>query len=218
MIPFEPQIFGTAANNGQMIAEVSASHKSADMFRQLAQVLTGRAEAKRRVQRPALAAVRQAHEAQKLDLRARNTRRLNSCSVSVVEPPKLSVPRHRPPRRPWWRRRCSPRKARQACGPDAVSVRRPRRAAGHSAAPDPCAFADQHRAIVGRYAALGELLRGQGHHLRRFDRGDRSRATGAARRRFRARRNPRHRQRNHLDQEHRDVDFRAGRAARRHLQ
>ena len=47
MIPFEPQIFGTAANNGQMIAEVSASHKTADMFRQLAQILTGRAEAKR---------------------------------------------------------------------------------------------------------------------------------------------------------------------------
>jgi pilus assembly protein CpaE len=47
IIPFDPQLFGTAANNGQMIAEVSASHKTAEMFRQLAQVLTGRAEAKR---------------------------------------------------------------------------------------------------------------------------------------------------------------------------
>jgi len=47
VIPFEPQLFGTAANNGQMIAEVSANHKTADMFRQLAQVLTGRSEAKR---------------------------------------------------------------------------------------------------------------------------------------------------------------------------
>src|SRR3954463_12122303 len=47
VIPFEPQLFGTAANNGQMIAEVQASHKTAEMFRQLAQVLTGRAEAKR---------------------------------------------------------------------------------------------------------------------------------------------------------------------------
>jgi pilus assembly protein CpaE len=47
VIPFEPQIFGTAANNGQMIAEVSANHKTADLFRQLAQILTGRAEAKR---------------------------------------------------------------------------------------------------------------------------------------------------------------------------
>ncbi len=47
VIPFEPQMFGTAANNGQMIAEVSAGHKTAEMFLQLAQVLTGRAEAKR---------------------------------------------------------------------------------------------------------------------------------------------------------------------------
>jgi pilus assembly protein CpaE len=46
-IPFEPQIFGTAANNGQMIAEVSSGHKTAELFRQLAQILTGRAEAKR---------------------------------------------------------------------------------------------------------------------------------------------------------------------------
>ena len=46
VIPFEPQLFGTAANNGQMISEVSANHKTADMFRSLAQVLTGRAEAK----------------------------------------------------------------------------------------------------------------------------------------------------------------------------
>jgi pilus assembly protein CpaE len=47
VIPFEPQLFGTAANNGQMIAEVSSGHKTADMFRQIAQVMTGRAEAKR---------------------------------------------------------------------------------------------------------------------------------------------------------------------------
>jgi pilus assembly protein CpaE len=47
VIPFEPQLFGSAANNGQMIAEVSAGHKTADMFRQMAQTLTGRAEMKR---------------------------------------------------------------------------------------------------------------------------------------------------------------------------
>ena len=46
-IPFEPQVFGTAANNGQMIAEVSSSHRSADTFRSLAQSLTGRTEVKR---------------------------------------------------------------------------------------------------------------------------------------------------------------------------
>ena len=47
VIPFEPALFGSAANNGQMIAEVSANHKTAEMFRQMAQALTGRAEAKR---------------------------------------------------------------------------------------------------------------------------------------------------------------------------
>src|SRR6185503_1726333 len=47
VIPFEPQLFGTAANNGQMIAEVSSSHRTAETFRQLAQLLTGRAEVKK---------------------------------------------------------------------------------------------------------------------------------------------------------------------------
>jgi pilus assembly protein CpaE len=47
VIPFEPQLFGTATNNGQMIAEVSGNHKTAELFRQMAQALTGRAEVKR---------------------------------------------------------------------------------------------------------------------------------------------------------------------------
>src|SRR6266851_7241586 len=47
VIPFEPQLFGPAANNGQMISEVSAKHKTAEMFREMAKALTGRAEAKR---------------------------------------------------------------------------------------------------------------------------------------------------------------------------
>jgi pilus assembly protein CpaE len=47
VIAFEPQMFGTAANNGHMIAEVSASHRAAETFRNLAQVLTGRGEVKR---------------------------------------------------------------------------------------------------------------------------------------------------------------------------
>ncbi|KQW19059.1 CtpF protein [Afipia sp. Root123D2] len=46
-IPFEPQIFGSAANNGQMIAEISANHRTAEMFLNIAQRLTGRAEAKK---------------------------------------------------------------------------------------------------------------------------------------------------------------------------
>jgi pilus assembly protein CpaE len=47
LIPFDPQVFGTAANNGQMIAELSSSHKVAEIFRQLAQGLTGRIESKK---------------------------------------------------------------------------------------------------------------------------------------------------------------------------
>jgi len=47
IIPFEPQLFGPAANNGQMVAEMSPNHKTSEMFRQMAQVLTGRAEIKR---------------------------------------------------------------------------------------------------------------------------------------------------------------------------
>jgi pilus assembly protein CpaE len=47
IIPFEPQVFGTAANNGQMIAELSSSHRVAEIFRQLAQSLTGRTDSKK---------------------------------------------------------------------------------------------------------------------------------------------------------------------------
>jgi len=47
VIPFDPQVFGAAANNGQMIAEVSAGHRTAETFRQLAQLLTGRPDIKR---------------------------------------------------------------------------------------------------------------------------------------------------------------------------
>jgi pilus assembly protein CpaE len=47
IIPFEPQLFGAAANNGQMIAEISAGHRTAELFRQLALNLTGRAELKK---------------------------------------------------------------------------------------------------------------------------------------------------------------------------
>jgi pilus assembly protein CpaE len=46
-IPFEPPVFGAASNNGQMIAEVASGHRTAEMFRHLAQVLTGRAAVKK---------------------------------------------------------------------------------------------------------------------------------------------------------------------------
>jgi pilus assembly protein CpaE len=47
IVPFDPQVFGTAANNGQMIAEVSAKHKTAEIFLAIAKAITGRAEVKK---------------------------------------------------------------------------------------------------------------------------------------------------------------------------
>ena len=44
-IPFDPATFGLAANNGQMISELSSSSKLADIFDKLASDLTGRTEA-----------------------------------------------------------------------------------------------------------------------------------------------------------------------------
>ncbi len=43
-IPFDSKIFGTAANNGQMVAEVAASHRASLIFQQIARQLTGRQE------------------------------------------------------------------------------------------------------------------------------------------------------------------------------
>jgi pilus assembly protein CpaE len=47
-IPFDSRLFGTAANNGQMIAEIAARHRTTAMFLQIAQRLTGRGETKKR--------------------------------------------------------------------------------------------------------------------------------------------------------------------------
>ena len=45
--PFDAQLFGTAANNGQMIAEIQGTGKIAETFVDLAAAITGRAEPKR---------------------------------------------------------------------------------------------------------------------------------------------------------------------------
>ncbi len=43
-IPFDAQLFGTAANNGQMIAEVAAGNKVNELFRAVALHVTGRSQ------------------------------------------------------------------------------------------------------------------------------------------------------------------------------
>jgi pilus assembly protein CpaE len=47
-IPFDSRLFGTAANNGQMIAEIARGHRTTEMFLQIAQQLTGRGETRKR--------------------------------------------------------------------------------------------------------------------------------------------------------------------------
>jgi pilus assembly protein CpaE len=48
VIPFDAQLFGTAANNGQMVAEVRPGGKVNDLFVELAASITGRPEPRRR--------------------------------------------------------------------------------------------------------------------------------------------------------------------------
>ena len=51
-IPFDPLLFGTAANNGQMVAEASAKTHHVGHFADVAQVVSGRKELKSAQARP----------------------------------------------------------------------------------------------------------------------------------------------------------------------
>lgn len=46
VIPFEPLLFGSAANNGRMLAEFDANHAVTKMMSEIAHVVTGRSEVK----------------------------------------------------------------------------------------------------------------------------------------------------------------------------
>ena len=48
IIPFDPQVFGNAANNGRMLGEADANHPTVKIINDLAHVLTGRAEVRSR--------------------------------------------------------------------------------------------------------------------------------------------------------------------------
>ena len=56
VIPFEPQLFGNAANNGRMIGEMDAHHAITGTISDLAHILTGRREAKAK-KKPGLGAL-----------------------------------------------------------------------------------------------------------------------------------------------------------------
>lgn len=53
VIPFEPQLFGNAANNGRMLGEMDPNHAVVQTINELAHILTGRREAKSK-QKPGL--------------------------------------------------------------------------------------------------------------------------------------------------------------------
>jgi len=48
VIPFDPQFFGTASNNGRMLGEMDPKHAVVQMMNEIAHVLTGRSEIKTR--------------------------------------------------------------------------------------------------------------------------------------------------------------------------
>jgi pilus assembly protein CpaE len=47
VIPFDSKLFSMAANNGQMIAEISKSHRITETFQDIANRLAGRGEVRK---------------------------------------------------------------------------------------------------------------------------------------------------------------------------
>ena len=56
IIPFDPLLFGNAANNGRMLGEMDAAHAAVQIVNEMAHVLTGRAEIKQK-KKPGLEAL-----------------------------------------------------------------------------------------------------------------------------------------------------------------
>ena len=46
-LPFDAKLFGTAANNGQMLGEIDAGHRSAVTMLEIARAVTGKPEARK---------------------------------------------------------------------------------------------------------------------------------------------------------------------------
>ena len=220
VIPFEPQLFGTAANNGQMIAEVSSGHRAAEMFLQLAQL----ADRARRSEEARAACLRRCSTS--CERRALTARRHVPCSASV--PPLARSPaRHAAAAAPAAAPRCrpAPRRRRRRAARSSDAGRAPIPAAGLGApllrrryrrwalvrpAIAPVSAVDSRRS-EGYYETKSTIF---GALIEAIDLAQLARLDAE----FGARGNPRHRQRDHRDQEHRDVDLRAGGTARRHLQ
>ena len=180
-------MFGAAANNGQMIAEMSSGHQDrrdvppvgASADRPLRDQ-----EAARGLLSPLLGKLMKTSKALK-----HASGVINSCSASVAPPSRSAAPRRRAPAAP--RRRAAPappRRQQPAASRRAAARRSPPPASARRWSPAPAPDAHATAAVNmprDRFAPLRKLLRDQGHDVRRADRGHRSRAARAARRRIR---------------------------------
>ena len=193
VIEFDSETFGLASNNGQMIEEFSAKAKAAPSSSASWRSRWRTARSRRRRRRS----------------RALASRRCSRNSSSSAEEPDTMFGR----------------RSQRAVGTAPAAARRRRRRRSRPSPPRPRSRA--HRAAragrgpsrsVAGAAALGRVLRRQDDGLQRADRHHRPDAARQARGGRGARGDPRHRQRDHPDQERRDVDRRAGGAARGHLQ
>ena len=54
VIPFDPQLFGNAANNGRMLGEMDAQNPVVQTIGEIAHLLTGRSEIKTKKQKPGI--------------------------------------------------------------------------------------------------------------------------------------------------------------------
>ena len=189
-------LFGQAANNGQMLIEVAAQVAGRRGIRRLAELVTGRT--------PQVAA-----ESPRRSCRSsRGRRERKACSASAPHPTD-APPRPSPqPASPPARRRSA---AQGGCGAARAAAAG---GAGRSA-PKP---SKPSRAQVAADSRSEDYYQIKTTIFSRADRHDRSGAARAARSGFGARGNPRHRQRDHLDQGGGDVDRRAGTPAPGHLQ
>ncbi len=57
IIPFDPLLFGNAANNGRMIGELEPGHATAQIFSYISHILTGRAEMKAKKAKPGIGSI-----------------------------------------------------------------------------------------------------------------------------------------------------------------
>ena len=191
VIPHDAKLFGSAANNGQMIAELEPKGKAAQIFVDLASAVSGRrAQAKsRKGFFNALVGTSLRKQGVERSRRVRLTRAVAKKEVGDVRQARKS----------------SARRAAASCG-------RRDRERGRGARQD----ADPGGSDGRTQARL--LLPDEIADFQRFDRSDRPRRAIQARYRSGARGDSRYRARDRHDQEPRAVHRRAGGPARGHLQ